>query len=151
MPGKPSMNPLRILNGILALGLLLVLAAAAGLAATAVSGSSQEGKSVTDSTEGSGLRPERIRGKYGYVDESGKVVIAPRFDGADAFSEGLAVVLDSAGRFGYIDSQGTFAIPAVYRHARAFRNGFAPVRIGGAWLTIDRGGKPVVAALAEKP
>jgi hypothetical protein len=145
------MNPLRILNGILALGLLLVLAAAAGLAATAVSGSSREEKSVTDSTDGSGLRPELIRGKYGYVDEAGKVVIAPRFDGADAFSEGLAVVLDSAGRFGYIDSQGTFAIPAVYRHARAFRNGFAPVRIGGAWLTIDRGGKPVVAALVEKP
>ncbi|MEO7424388.1 MAG: WG repeat-containing protein [Fibrobacteria bacterium] len=149
-----------ILNGLLALGILLVFSAMAGLAATAVSGSAAE-EIQNGSGEGGGarnahgancaqLRPQRIQGKYGYVDAAGKVVIAPRFDGADSFSEGLAVVLDS-GRFGYIDSQGTFAIPPVYRHARAFRDGFAPVRFDGSWLTIDRGGKSVAmtAALPE--
>jgi hypothetical protein len=150
MSGKSPKDPIRILNGILALGLLFVFAAAAGLAATAVSGSSPGEKESLRPADGSGLRPERIRGKYGYVDEAGKVIIPPRFDGADAFSEGLAVVLCS-GRFGYIDSQGAFAIPAIYRHARAFQDGYAPVRFDGAWQTIDRGGKPVVAALEEKP
>lgn len=81
-------------------------------------------------------------GKYGYVDAEGNFVIPPRFDGADVFSEGLAVVLDS-GSFGYIDTRGTLAIPAVYRHARAFRDGYAPVRRDGAWQFIDRGGNPV--------
>jgi hypothetical protein len=145
-----------ILNGLLALGILLVFSAMAGLAATAVSGSAAE--EIPAGSDGGGgarahgadraqLRPQRIQGKYGYVDAAGKVVIAPRFDGADSFSEGLAVVLDS-GRFGYIDSQGTFAIPPVYRHARAFRDGFAPVRFDGFWLTIDRGGKAVAMAAA---
>ncbi|MDB5049383.1 MAG: Leptospira [Fibrobacteres bacterium] len=150
MSGKTPKDPIRILNGILSLGLLFVLAAAAGLAATAVSESSRREKTAIHPIDGSGLRPERIQGKYGYVNEAGKVIIAPTFDGADAFSEGLAMVLCS-GRFGYIDSQGVFAIPAIYRHARAFQDGYAPVRFDGTWLTIDRGGKPVVAALEEKP
>jgi hypothetical protein len=151
MSGETPKDPIRILNGILALGLLLVLAGLAGLAATAVSGSFQaRGEPETHPTDGSGLHPERIRGKYGYVDEAGKVIIAPSFDGADAFSEGLAMVLYS-GRFGYIDSHGSFAIPAVYRHARAFQDGYAPVRFDSTWLIIDRGGKPVAAASEEKP
>jgi hypothetical protein len=147
MSGKSAPNPSPLLNGILALGVLLVFASVAGLAATSVSGSSAdrfsgEGEAESRTGDGVGLRPERINGKYGYVDEAGNVIIPARFDGADSFSEGLAVVLDS-GRFGYIDSQGAFAIPAVYRHARAFQDGVAPVRLRGSWLFIDRLGKPL--------
>ncbi len=143
-------SPFSFLNGLMGLGALLVLGALAGLVATAISGSAQLENPGTRGRDGKSLRPLLIRGKYGYVDAAGKVVIAPRFDGADSFSEGLAVVLDS-GRFGYIDSLGSFAIPAKYRHARAFRDGYAPVRFDSAWLTIDRGGKPVVAALSDDP
>jgi hypothetical protein len=97
--------------------------------------------------EGGGcLFPERVAGKYGYVDETGEVVIPARFDGADTFSEGLAVVLDS-GRFGYIDARGDLAIPAVYRHARAFQGGFAVVRAADRWLMIDRAGKAYPCSL----
>ena len=88
------------------------------------------------------LQPKRVEGKYGYVDAAGEFVIPPRFDGADTFSEGLALVLDS-GRFGYIDTRGALAIPAVYRHARAFRDGLAPVRLDGSWQFIDRDGNPL--------
>ena len=37
-------------------------------------------------------RAKKIENKYGYVDESGKIVIDPIFDEAEEFSEGLAVV-----------------------------------------------------------
>ncbi|MEO7423987.1 MAG: WG repeat-containing protein, partial [Fibrobacteria bacterium] len=120
---------------------------AAGEIQSSPAGEGAQSIDCADCAYSAQLRPQRIQGKYGYVDAAGKVVIAPRFDGADSFSEGLAVVLDS-GRFGYIDSQGTFAIPAVYHHARAFRNGFAPVRYDGTWLTIDRGGKAVAVTAA---
>ncbi|MEO6096752.1 MAG: WG repeat-containing protein [Fibrobacteria bacterium] len=138
-------------KGLLALGMLLVLASLAGLTATVVSRSSPENPARRESGIGgdSGLHPQRIEGKFGYADASGRIIIPARFDGADAFSEGRAVVLDS-GRFGYIDSRGVFAIPAVYRHARAFRKGHASVRFGGAWLTIDTIGRPVDVVLPAR-
>lgn len=159
MSGKKPRNPARFLNGILGLGLLIVLGSLAGLTATAVTGSSgsmEAADSVvlsgSEATSGdtarsdsvSRLRPRRIEGKYGYVDAFGKIVIAPRFDAADTFSEGLALVLEK-GRFGYIDTRGIFAIPAVFRHARPFQDGFATVRFGNDWLFIDRAGHSVAA------
>jgi hypothetical protein len=158
MSGKSPKDPAAFLNGLFALGVLLIIGAVAGLTATAVSEASAQSfrastkpASVEEGVaDGSGLRPERIGGKYGYVDGSGRLIIPPLFDAADAFSEGLAVVL-CAGRFGYIDPRGAFAIPAVYRHARAFRDGFAPVRSDRDWLTLDHGGNPVMAALARDP
>jgi hypothetical protein len=42
----------------------------------------------------------------GYADSSGKIVIRPRYEYAESFSEGLAVVGDEAG-FWYIDARET--------------------------------------------
>ena len=39
------------------------------------------------------LFPISLKGKHGYIDDSGKIVIKPRFDDAWSFSEGLAPVL----------------------------------------------------------
>lgn len=145
MPGKYPLDSPRFLNGILALGILMGLGGLAGIAATALTGSA--GNPVpAGRKEAAGdwasLRPARIDGKYGYVDALGRIIIAPRFDGADTFSEGLALVLDR-GRFGYIDPLGRFAIPAVFRHALPFRDGFAQVRNGRDWAFLDRSGVPV--------
>lgn len=51
------------------------------------------------------LHPVQINGKYGYVDESGRVVINLQFDYADLFREGLALVR-IGGKWGYIDKTG---------------------------------------------
>lgn len=146
MTGKNPLESLRILNGILALGVLIGLGGLAGMAATALSGSAgNPGRAENigaPATDWSSLRPARIDGKYGYVDALGQIIIEPRFDGADTFSEGLALVLDR-GRFGYIDPVGRFAIPAVFRHALPFRDGFAQVRNGRDWAFLDRSGNPV--------
>jgi hypothetical protein len=40
--------------------------------------------------------------KYGYINTKGKVVIPPKFTGAQEFSEGLAVVWENGTRFGYM-------------------------------------------------
>jgi hypothetical protein len=61
-----------LLNGILALGFLLVLASVAGLAATVVSRSCGEGwaeRKPDDGSgggDGSGLHPQMMEGKFGY-------------------------------------------------------------------------------------
>jgi hypothetical protein len=155
MPGTSGPKTASLHNGLLALGLLLVMASLAGLTATAVSNTCPGNAAHRDTGSGdgggSGLHPQRIQGKFGYADAAGRIIIPARFDGADAFSEGRAVVLDS-GRFGYIDSRGDFAIPAIYRYARAFRDGHASVRFdgAGAWLTIDTVGRPVDVALSAR-
>lgn len=39
-----------------------------------------------------GCVPVEVKGKYGYMNKKGDIVIPPLFDGAGAFSEGLAIV-----------------------------------------------------------
>ncbi|MFN0277687.1 MAG: protein kinase domain-containing protein [Pyrinomonadaceae bacterium] len=52
---------------------------------------------------------DRKRGKAGFIDLSGKEVIARNYDFADSFSEGLASV-GTNGKCGYIDHSGAFKI-----------------------------------------
>lgn len=98
----------------------------------------------------------------GYIDETGRVVIAPRFDAARAFSEGLAYA-EAKGFRGYIDRRGEPVITLKVedladRHGGAdltiedlagkdFHGGLAAVGSrgrGGQWGYIDRSGRLVV-------
>src|SRR3989339_68982 len=51
--------------------------------------------------------------KYGYIDQTGKFIIPPQFDGADSFTNGIAKVeigswMKKEYRFGYIDKTGKY-------------------------------------------
>jgi hypothetical protein len=93
-------------------------------------------------------------GLAGYVDESGTLVIEPRFDRAGGFSEGLAVAgvgdNDDLMQYGFIDHTGTWVIQPQYWDAGSFSEGLARVvarkadgvKVGfidktGAWLIQD--------------
>src|SRR5262245_58232100 len=70
------------------------------------------------------LSPKRFviwdeRGKFGYIDESGRVVIKPQFDSAYPFSEGLAAV-QVGNKAGFIDESGQIVIPLQYHFASSF-------------------------------
>jgi hypothetical protein len=66
-------------------------------------------------------------GRYGYIDETGALVIEARFDGASKFSEGLAAVKLGA-EYGYIDVSGNLVIPHRYAAAFPFSEGLARIR-----------------------
>ena len=52
-----------------------------------------------------------IGGKYGYINNSGDVVISPQFEFARHFREGLAMIGDdSDGPIGFIDTNGKIVI-----------------------------------------
>jgi hypothetical protein len=70
------------------------------------------------------------RGLEGYIDVSGNLVIPPRFDHANPFSDGVAQV-EINERWGYINKDGTFAISARFLRARSFNEGRAWVIIEG--------------------
>lgn len=68
-----------------------------------------------------GLAAVRIDGKYGYIDVSGKVVIAPRFDQAEEFDQGLAVAGEmEKGALGVIDQSGNYVVEPTFSYAKIF-------------------------------
>lgn len=88
-------------------------------------------------------------GRWGFIDQAGRVAIAPRFERADAFSEGLAAVQDGE-TLGYVDRSGALVLvprqrPAATLHRR-FSGGRAAVKDGQRYGYIDRTGALVIPA-----
>lgn len=86
--------------------------------------------------------------KIGFIDKTGKVVIAPLFRETNNFAEGLAAVkiIGSDGEYvwGYIDRTGKFAITPQFKDARPFAGGLAHVStVAGSRQLIDRSGKVI--------
>ncbi len=91
-------------------------------------------------------------GKYGYIDKTGAWVIHPTFDGALAFSEGLARIevrktgsddWDTANRRGFIDRKGVLVTP-LFDWVGDFSEGLAQARVGMREGFIDKSGAWVV-------
>jgi hypothetical protein len=102
-------------------------------------------------------------GQLGFIDERGRVVIAPRFEvvgpfsqGRAAFCSGCRLVRDGehttaqGGLWGYIDRAGKEIVPARYQAALEFEGGRARVQKAGAWIEIDRSGRERAAGQGRK-
>lgn len=73
-----------------------------------------------------GLIPVGIEKKYGFADESGRLVVFPAFDSVRDFSEGLAPV-SAGGKWGFVDRTGSFRIAPQFDDADSFSEGLASV------------------------
>jgi WG repeat protein len=89
------------------------------------------------------LFPIRVNGRTGYIDATGRTIIAPRFQESGPFAEALAPALLD-GKWGFIDSTGTFVIAPQFAQAAGFAQGLAPVSADGKWGYIDRSGAWVI-------
>ena len=94
---------------------------------------------------GDGLGPVQIDGKWGFIDEQGRLVIEPRFDQADSFSDGLAGVA-VGNLWGYIDKHGRYIVQPKYSYVPPFREGLAALPAGDKFGYIDVSGKFVIPA-----
>lgn len=85
-------------------------------------------------------------GKYGFIDKTGRFVIESQFDGANSFSEALAVVTIDRKK-GFIDKTGELKILPQYESADGFSHGLAMTGDGYTpyenmkWGYIDTTGK----------
>jgi len=94
--------------------------------------------------------------KYGYIDETGKMVINPIFENAGDFHEGLAAVCVGDGcyqdwgnpkeepKWGFIDKTGAMVILPQFSYVTSFQEGLAAVSVGGKSGYIDKTGKFVI-------
>lgn len=81
--------------------------------------------------------------EFVYADEAFNYVIAPKFNDAYNFSEGLAVV-EVNGMWGYIDKSGKIVITPQFESASSFFEGLAAVKINGKWGYIDKSGRMII-------
>lgn len=95
-------------------------------------------------TESGGMMLARKGKLFGYLDDEGRVAIAPQFEGAYEFKDGFARIWRQ-GKFGYVDKKGKLIEPQ-WESAADFAGGFAAVKVGEKYGFIDRAGKLVIAA-----
>ncbi|MBS1634841.1 MAG: WG repeat-containing protein [Bacteroidetes bacterium] len=95
------------------------------------------------------LLPVRdLHDKWGYVDTLGHWVIAPRYDDANAFSEGFAAVCAGDSCF-YIDKEGKRSSVFSFDETSDYINGVAVVKQSGHYYLINRTGQYVSQAYDE--
>lgn len=71
------------------------------------------------------LIPYRKGDKWGYSDPARTIIITPKYDDAQFFSQGYAAV-KVGNKWGYINMAGKMVIPAKYTVAKSFRKGYIP-------------------------
>ena len=87
------------------------------------------------------LIPYRQGVKWGYYDSTKKIIIEPKWEDADCFSEGLASVKLN-GKFGYIDTLGNLIIQYKYKWVQPFYKGMTEVEYKNrCFLILNNKGK----------
>jgi len=76
------------------------------------------------------LFPVKVDNKCGYINQQGKIIVPPRFDFCNVFSEGLAGVSIEE-KYGYIDESGKIVIPLRFDSffPESFSEGIAPIKL----------------------
>lgn len=97
--------------------------------------------------------------KYGYIDETGSIVVPLEYDYVGIFSEGLAAVgklteginpvYSTSRNTGYIDASGTVVIPLKYTSADPFSDGLACTSSDDGYSFIDKSGNIVFSCESD--
>lgn len=96
---------------------------------------------IFDETEG--LRGIRKGGRFGFVDNQGRLRIANRYEGIKPFHDGFAAV-KILGKWGFVNHAERLVIQPVYDDVSAFRNGIAVVMQQGKYGLINKAGEVVL-------
>lgn len=96
------------------------------------------------------LFPFERCGRWGFRNMAGDTVVAPLWDEAFDFSDGVAAVR-LADKYHYIDCSGKTVINgSEWECVKSFSEGYAAVKKDGHWGYIDHGGKMAVPAVYDK-
>lgn len=89
-----------------------------------------------------GRRRYYNKGKYGYFDADGKLIIDYKFEYAEDFSDGLASVSTDGDYYGVIDTNGNYVIEEKFRNKPGlFSNGYAAIKkVNNRYAIIDKKG-----------
>ena len=107
-----------------------------------------EGSETVNKTNDDGdflIRVQDEKGKWGFIDKTGKEVIPCTWKDAKDFCEGQALVQDDNEKWGFIDKTGKEVIPCKWEDAKDFSEGLVSVMdTNGKYGFIDKTGKVVI-------
>jgi len=81
---------------------------------------------------------------WGWIDASGKIVCAPKFEFAGNFSVEKLVNIKSGKKYGFANAKGKIKIDTAYDYALPFSEKFAGVKIKNKWGFINKKGKQII-------
>jgi hypothetical protein len=84
----------------------------------------------------------RVGKLFGYIDQSGNMVVNPQYVNAKSFSDSRAAVLVNK-KWGFIDRSGRMVIDPIYDAVKPFDNGIAIVAKDKVWRYIDDQGRDI--------
>lgn len=87
-----------------------------------------------------GLRGFKKDGKYGFIDERGRLRIANRYEAIQSFKEGMAAVKLNA-KWGYINATEILIIQPTYDDVGEFLDGFTIVKRANQFGILEKNGK----------
>lgn len=85
----------------------------------------------------------------GFLDDEGRVAIAPRFVSVQDFKGGRARFWEN-GKYGYIDKKGSIVVEPKFDSAADFSEGLAAVRAGDRYGFVDPSGRLVIEPAFER-
>ena len=91
----------------------------------------------------------KINGKYGFVDEHGRLRIANRYDSITRFQQNMAAV-KMMGRWGYINKSERLLVQPHFDGAQPFRGKVAVVRKGNKYGMVNAQGRTVIPLVYER-
>jgi hypothetical protein len=95
------------------------------------------------------LLPVEIDGKWGYIDDNGKLIIPATYSEAGYFNDDLAAV-QKDGKYGYISKSNKVVIEAIYDDAQDFSDSRGIVEKNGKYGLIDRNGFLIFETIFEE-
>lgn len=87
-----------------------------------------------------GLRAIKKNGRYGFIDDRGRLRIANRYENVQPFSENLAAI-QILNRWGFINHQEQLVIQPVYENVTSFERGISIVQLKSKVGIIDITGR----------
>ncbi|MBN1776098.1 MAG: WG repeat-containing protein, partial [Clostridiales bacterium] len=147
-----SKNILRIASAMVLLAVLSSCSVNSFRAPEKSEGTSTVGTSTVDAfvTETSEPAPTPIptyapgTELYGMLSVTGEVVVEPKYEYLDLFSEEGLARFEDHGLWGFLNAHGEELIPAQYEDANNFSEGLAAVKVDGRYGFIDMTGEMVI-------
>lgn len=93
--------------------------------------------------EREGLRAILKDGKYGFIDDEGRLRIANRYEDVKPFSEGMAAIR-IMGKWGFIDKDEKLVVQPIYDAVENYHNGMAIVVKDSRVGLLDQSGRPAL-------
>lgn len=87
--------------------------------------------------------------KWGYVDKSGKMVIAEMYADCNDFIDGLGPVMNEGKKWGCVNRKGEYVVSPIYDYISPFSSSMAMFEKNGKWGFLNASGKEVIPAMYD--